>query len=522
MKRIPDWFKLALVAFVSAMVALSVYAWVDRSNEPTSIVQLQQVATPRLVAGYAPEGTVDFVSAAQAALPTVVHVKTSADRNSLSRRGGDMPDILRDFFGQSPRGEQRDSPNSDDQGSPRSGSIQLAAGSGVIISADGYIITNNHVISSGDKISVTFEDNRTYEAKIIGNDPTTDLALLKIDAKGLPFLKFGNSDNVKVGQWVLAVGNPFDLTSTVTAGIVSAKGRAIGVIADRLRIESFIQTDAAVNPGNSGGALISTAGELIGINTAIASMTGTYSGYSFAIPSNIVTKVVDDLMNYGEVQRGLLGVQIQDVSAELSEEKKLGINQGVYIGAVNDKSAAAEAGLKVGDVITKVEGQTVTTSSQLQEQVGRRRPGDKVRLSYLRDGKAAELVATLKNSAGTTAVRRADPSDAVRVLGGRLRTLDPKEPGDKELSERAKVSAGAVVESLTPGRLRTVGVREGFIITSINDQPVKESGDVTKIIQQRIATGKTSALLEGSYPDGRTAVYGITLPTAEPKSNGGN
>lgn len=509
MKKNPDWIKLLLVGFASAFVAVSMYAWMNPAK-PTSILQLQSAAsaTPRL-AGYAPEGTVDFVTAANAALPAVVHVKTTADRGSLARRGADMDDLFRDFFGRrAPDTQDEDNGNNGNNG-PRE--LQVASGSGVILSADGYIITNNHVISQGDKITVTFDDNRTFEAKIIGTDPTTDLALLKIDVKNLSFLKFANSDEVKVGEWVLAVGNPFDLTSTVTAGIVSAKGRAIGVIQNRLSIESFIQTDAAVNPGNSGGALINTKGELIGVNTAIASQSGTFTGYSFAIPSNIVTKVVDDLMNYGEVQRGLLGVLIQGVSADLNEEKGLGTTQGVYIGGVNEHSAAQEAGLQVGDVITSVDGQPVNTPSQLQERIGRHRPGDKVRISYLRSKAQKETYVTLKNSAGTTVVRRADPADASRVLGSTLRKFDLA-GDDKEIAKRLKIDAGVVVESLAPGRLRNAGIREGFIITSINDQPVREPADVTNVLKSRLSSGKASIMIEGIYPDGRTAVIGVPLP----------
>ncbi len=512
MNRSSDWLKLLIVGVASALIAVGVYAWVSPRPAPTSILDTQRATAPVRVAGYAPEGTVDFVAAAQVALPAVVHVKTSADRATLSRRGGQMPEFFRDFFGEPRRSPDGEQPQEQEQ---ERGDVQVAAGSGVVISADGYIITNNHVIASGEKIRVAFEDNKSYEAKLVGTDPSTDLALLKIDAQGLPFLKFGNSDQVKVGQWVLAVGNPFDLTSTVTAGIVSAKGRALGVIRERMRIESFIQTDAAVNPGNSGGALISTTGELIGINTAIASMTGTYSGYSFAIPSNIVTKVVDDLMNYGEVQRGLLGVFIEDVSAELNKEKDLGTNQGVYLSGVNDKSAAAEAGLKVGDVIVRVDETPVTTSSKLQEIVGRRRPGDKLRVTYLRSGKEATATVTLKNSAGTTAMRRVEPTEASRLLGARMRPLD--KATDAQQIEKTKLTEGVVIESLSPGRLRAAGVREGFVITSINDQSVKSPEDVNRIITQRLKDKKTSALIEGTYPDGRTAVYG--LPLAGPDGN---
>ncbi len=509
MNRTSDWLKLIVVGIASALIAVGLYAWVGPRSAPRSILEQQRLAPAVRAASsvVVPEGAVDFVAAAQLALPTVVHVKTSADRNSFGRRG-QMPGLF-DLFRDQPQPERRPTPEEDEN--PR---IQLASGSGVVISTDGYIVTNNHVISSGDQVTVAFDDNKEYTAKIIGTDPTTDIALLKIEAKGLPFLKFGNSDAVKVGQWVLAVGNPFDLTSTVTAGIVSAKARGgLGLIREAAGIESFIQTDAAVNPGNSGGALITTAGELIGINTAIASTNGTYAGYSFAIPANIVTKVVDDLMNYGEVQRGLLGVRIVNVDADANREKDLGTNQGAIITDVNDNSAAADAGLKAGDVIVRVEDQTVSSVSQLQEQIGRRRPGDKVRVGYLRAGKEGTAIVTLKNSAGTTALRKADPASAGNVLGGRLRKLDPKD--DAELAKAAGVESGVIVEGLMPGRLRNAGVREGFIITSINDQPVKDPADVDRVIAQRTKDQKTSATLEGYYPGGRNAVYSLLLTPKE-------
>jgi Do/DeqQ family serine protease len=486
-----EWMKVGIVAVLSGIVAVALYAWI--TPKPYQGLNERQQAYPARYAAFAniAEGSspVDFTGPAALALPAVVHIKTVVENKQAS---GNVPpgfDMFRDFFGGRPEFRQ----------GPREGS-----GSGVIITADGYIVTNNHVIDDADKVTVVLDDKRTYTGTVIGTDPSTDLALVKITEKNLPFLKVANSDDVKVGQWVLAVGNPFELTGTVTAGIVSAKGRGIGINRDSLRIESFIQTDAAVNPGNSGGALINTKGELIGINTAIASNTGAYAGYSFAVPSAIVSKVVDDLMNFGEVQRGLLGIRIADV--EDAKERlnfKTGLSQGVYVSEVNDGSAAADAGIKKDDIITKVDGREVKSGSELLEMIGRKRPGDKVVITLVRDGSEKQFNVTLKNKSGTTAAVKREVRASNSTLGANLQNLTAEE------MKKLNLGGGAKVASLLPGRLRSAGVREGFIVTRVNDQEVKTAEDVTRIIQKRMDEKRSGAMLEGIYPDGKTALYAI-------------
>ena len=335
----------------------------------------------------------NFTYGANVVRPCVVHVKNKMKVSTVQRGNGfgqNEQDQLFEYFfgdpdfGQNPdsRGGQRNKPKAPE-----------SSGSGVIISEDGYIVTNNHVIDNADIVEIVLDDKRKFEAKIIGKDPETDLALLKIDEKGLPFARFGNSDKLQVGEWVLACGNPFELTSTVTAGIISAKGRNLNLLRtkENYAIESFIQTDAAVNPGNSGGALVNLKGELIGINTAIASPNGSFAGYSFAVPVSIVKKVMDDLLNFGEVQRALIGVVIQDVTAELAKEKKLKDIKGVFVNGVNDGGAANDAGVKQGDVITKIDGVEVNSSSELQESVAQHRPGDKILVSIVRENKPMSI-----------------------------------------------------------------------------------------------------------------------------------
>lgn len=323
-----------------------------------------------------------FTDAAEIAMPSVVHISAIQNKTTASNGNERELDLFREFFGESPLfGDNL----------PRGGT-----GSGVIIQNNGYIVTNNHVVEGADEIEVTLYDNRKFEAKLVGTDPSTDLAVIKIENNALPAIEFANSDDAKVGEWVLAVGNPFNLTSTVTAGIISAKGRNINIIEDAYKIESFIQTDAAVNPGNSGGALVDISGKLLGINTAIASRTGSFAGYSFAIPVSMVTKIVDDLIQYGEVQRGLIGISIQDLDNEIADDLGLNITEGVHIIDVIDDGAAQEAGLKTDDVITGVNGKAIKNTPQLQELVGRGRPGDKVQLNINRNGTSKDVEVTLK------------------------------------------------------------------------------------------------------------------------------
>jgi Do/DeqQ family serine protease len=353
------------------------------------------------------------------------------------------------------------------------------------------------VVEGATEIEVTLNDNKSYKAEIIGTDPTTDLALIKVDAKDLSPVLYGNSDDVKVGQWVLAVGNPFNLTSTVTAGIVSAKGRNIHILQDKYAIESFIQTDAAVNPGNSGGALVNTRGELIGINTAIASNTGSYAGYAFAIPANIVKKITTDLLKYGKVQRGLLGVSIRDIDQKLTEEKQLGNIQGVYVAEAFEGSAAKEAGLKEGDVITKVGNIKITKSAELQEQVSLFRPGDKVNITYLRDGKEKTAEVTLKSTNGNTELAAKEET----VLGATL-----GKPSNDEL-KKLGITNGVKITSLAAGKLRAQGIQEGFIITSIDNQAIKTVEEVATKLKNK----KGGVLIEGVYPNGMRAYFGFGL-----------
>lgn len=376
----------------------------------------------------------------------------------------------------------------------------MAAGSGVIISDDGYIVTNNHVVENAVEISVTLENNEDYQAKVIGTDPTTDLALIKIEANGLQFLPYGDSDNVVVGQWVLAVGNPMDLTSTVTAGIVSAKARNINILRDanNYQIESFIQTDAAVNPGNSGGALMNTNGELVGINTAIASRTGSYAGYSFAIPVNLVKKVMDDLLEFGVVQRGLLGIQIRDVTAQLSKEEDLQVVQGVFVADVTPGSGAEDAGIEPKDVIVAVDGKEVKNTSRLQELVAIHRPGEKVEVVLLRDGKEKTIKATLKNTAGTVAVVERTPDEVVE--GTIFEEITAEE------SDRLGIDGGVKITQLGEGKWQDAGFEKGFIITHIDKQEVTSIPELKSIISNK---NNERVIFLGIFPDGTKSYFSV-------------
>lgn len=440
-----------------------------------------------------PEG-LNFIASADLTRPSVVHIKTYYDTKTVSSGSGQPlqfeDPFFKQFFG-------------DGLSMPQNNTPQEASGSGVIISKDGYIVTNNHVIDKADKIKVVLDDKRSYEAKLVGKDPTTDLALLKIDSDNLHFVRYGNSDIVKVGEWVLAVGNPFDLTSTVTAGIVSAKARNINILRSKenLAIESFIQTDAAVNPGNSGGALVNLRGELIGINTAIATPNGSFAGYSFAVPVNIVKKVIDDLMQYGEVQRALLGVSIQDITAELATEKKIKDIAGVYIAGANEGSAAADAGITEGDIITQIDNQKVNTSSELQEIIGRHRPGDKVKVTYLRNNTEKTTTITLKNKNGNLEVVKAKPTTS-QILGADFESISDKE------KKQFKTGNGVKIVRLRAGKLKTAGVKEGFIITQINKRRVTTAKEVFDIVE---TTENGGILIDGIEPDGKVSFYAIGL-----------
>lgn len=449
---------------------------------------------PASLANYTPgQGLVDFTAAAEMSVHAVVHVKTKTPVQQ-QQFGFNNP-FFEHFFGRPQMPQQQ-------QEAP----LREGSGSGVIISTDGYIVTNNHVIEGSKEIEVTMNDNQTFKATLVGADANTDIALLKIEADNLPVIPFGNSDDLKVGEWVLAVGNPFNLTSTVTAGIVSAKARNINILNASMKIESFIQTDAAVNPGNSGGALVNTRGELVGINTAIASRTGSFAGYAFAVPTSIVQKVVSDMRKFGVVQRAVLGVRMGDITSELATEKKLKSRNGAYVSEVVEGSAAQKAGIKADDVIINVNGVEIRNSAQLQEQIGRFSPGDKVTVDVLRDGKVQKFNVELKNIQGNTAIVKSD-INAVDLLGGRFKELSAKQ------KEKLGIESGIEVEAVSRGKLQQQGVRATFVIVRANNQPVNSIKDLERIIDETLNSNQRDKALfiAGVYPNGRVVYYAINL-----------
>lgn len=479
----------AFVAFVSAFAAIGVYNYAGLNKQEVKFVG---ETSPARFASYSHSGgtqPIDFRYGASVATPAVVHIKSTikpekptSNKNQYDPFRGLFGDDFQYFFhGPSPYNNQP----------------QVATGSGVIVSEDGYIVTNNHVVNGADEIEVVLNNNKTYKAKLIGKDGDTDLALVKIEAKELPAINFANSDSALVGEWVLAVGNPFNLASTVTAGIISAKGRNINILGDQsaqgsnTSIESFIQTDAAVNPGNSGGALVDVNGNLIGINTAIASPTGSYAGYSFAVPANIVKKVIFDLQKFGVTQRGFLGVTIRTMDNETADKLGFDTPYGVYVDGVNKGSAAEEAGLKNKDVITSINGMPVNSSPELQEQVARYSPGDKLKVDYIRDGKKQTATIVLKNKYNTTATidNNIDVLGALGVQVENLTTAEMRSLG---------VSGGVKITDLQDGKLSEfTDIRKGFIITQIDDQPVNNKQDFINLLKEK--SGKV--LVEGIYPN---------------------
>lgn len=445
----------------------------------------------------------DFTKAAESTINGVVSIKSYATPRQAQQQyqqyqqGGYDP--LFDFFFGTPQRrqpQQRQVPREQ----------QLGLGSGVILSSDGYIVTNHHVIQGAERLQITLNDNSIYDATVVGSDQTTDLALLKIDAAGLPVIPMGNSDDLKVGEWVLAVGNPFGLTSTVTAGIVSAKARRIGAGGrGTMTIDSYIQTDAAVNAGNSGGALVNTRGELVGINAAIYSQTGNYSGYSFAIPASIVTKIVGDLKEYGTVQRAILGITFMELTPEFAKEKGITeVKDGIYVADVAERSAAFEAGLQVGDIIVEVEGVATHSGAIFQEQIARKRPGDEIEIIYIRDGKRQRASATLRNDNGTTSLKH---SGDFTELGA---ALAPLEAGELR---RLGLNSGIEVRALTDGKFRDAGIRKGFIIIEVNGRRVRSVEELEKVYDAVNASTTDDKVLfiSGIYPTGRKAYYAIDL-----------
>ena len=450
-----------------------------------------------------PGQPVDLTYAAEKSLPTVVHILNT--RNSKIETVDVQSNPFDDFFS-NPFGFFGN-PNQGNGGSQKRQyrtPKKQGTGSGVIISTDGYIVTNNHVVEGADELTVTLNDNKEYSARIIGTDKTTDLALIKIDGKNLPAITIADSEKIKVGEWVLAVGNPFNLTNTVTAGIVSAKGRSLY----QNGVESFIQTDAAINPGNSGGALVNTKGELIGINAMLYSQTVSFSGYGFAIPTSIMNKVVDDLKKYGTVQRAVIGIQGQDVKNYVDAQKDkgndvdLGTMEGIYVAKVTEESAAEEAGLKTGDVIVSVDGKEVSKMAELQEILAQKRPGDKISITYLRDKKKATKSVTLKNEQGNTkVVQKAD----LDILGGNFREVTA------ETKKHLGISYGLEVTKVSNGRLKERGVSKGFIILRVNDTPIKSVDQLQDVVKEASTSREPVLYIVGLHPTGKKDYYTIPL-----------
>ena len=422
----------------------------------------------------------DFTYAAESAVDAVVYVKVTV--KDVTRTA---PSSIFDFFfGYEGTPQERE---------------RVGSGSGVIIRPDGYIVTNNHVVEGASKIEVTLNNNKTYEATLVGTDPATDVALIKVDAQGLPVIPFGNSDNLRLGEWVIAIGSPYDLRSTITAGIVSAKGRSMPNYNGEFKIESFIQTDSAVNPGNSGGALVDKAGNLVGINTAIVSQTGSYTGYSFAIPSNIVKKIAYDLIDFGSVKRAVLGVTMRPVDDKLAKEMKLSSPNGVYIVEVLKGSAADEAGIKEGDVIVAIDSVKTANASEVQEQVNRFHPGDRATMTVIRDGKEKVLEVTFKGTAAENG--SVDEDGGVAFYGARIKEAP------KETLERLGIRHGVEIVSVGPGKVMDAGVSEGFIMMYVNDQPVSKPQDVMDIIKK----SKRAVFVEGMTPYGKVSYFGFGI-----------
>ncbi len=478
---------LVLVAFLGGMISIGVYKLFEKDHS-SQVSFLPTAGQPAAmpVSGYAnayavPENVPDFVDAADLTVHAVVHIKTE-----LRRRNSVYDDFFNQFFGMP--NYQYNQP-------------VVATGSGVIITQDGYIVTNNHVVQNADRLEVTLNDKRSYEAEIIGLDPSTDLALIKINDTGLPFLNYGDSDKVRVGEWVLAVGNPFNLTSTVTAGIVSAKARNINILGTSSAIESFIQTDAPINPGNSGGALVNTKGELIGVNAAIASNTGSFSGYSFAIPVNIAKKVVSDFIAYGEIQRAYIGVTIRDIDSQFAEELKLKNLKGVYVVSVVDNSSAADADIRSKDVIYKIEGKDINSVSQLMEAIGQHNPGDKISVMISREGKTIEKSVLLKNKENSFTVVPKSEKNTFDELGASFEQIST----DDKL--RYGIDYGMKISELKNGKLMNKGVPVGFIITEIDKTPIRSAEDIKIALKNK----KGGVLIEGIFPNGQRAYFAIGL-----------
>jgi len=430
---------------------------------------------------------VDLSMAAEETVQEVVHIKVVQEGQEYVQH-----DPFEYFFRGNTQGRKFKAP--DKQGS----------GSGVIITKDGYIVTNNHVIQGADRIEVVLNNNKSYPAEVIGTDPSTDLALVKVEAEDLKAISIGNSDDLKLGEWVLAVGNPYNLNSTVTAGIVSAKARSINILQNTNGtppLEAFIQTDAAVNPGNSGGALVNARGELIGINSAIKSPTGSYSGYSFAVPVNIMKKVVNDIMEYGSVQRAFIGVAIQNISTDLMEKEDLETMSGVFVGNVAENGAANDAGIEAGDVITAVNGVKVKSVAELQSQIGLYKPGDQVEVDVNRAGNEKQFTMKLRNNKGNTDIVKA-ADKTLASLAADFSNIDDK------MKEELDIENGVEVSNIRNGKIMKSGIKEGFIITHVDHQKIDDLEDFNSVIKSKKGGG---VLIGGVYPNGMKKYYGLGL-----------
>ena len=472
---------LLIVALAALAGGLTSYAVVKgMSQGQVTVIERNEGAHFRTV-NLSQDNWPDFTYAAESAVDAVVYVKVTSSAPAMQQ----APSSIFDFFFGFPEG-----------GAPQQRE-RVGSGSGVIIREDGYIVTNNHVIDGATKIEVTLNTNQTYPATLIGTDPATDIALLKIEAQGLPVIPFGDSDKLRLGEWVIAIGSPYDLRSTITAGIVSAKGRSMPNYTGEFKIESFIQTDAAVNPGNSGGALVDKAGNLVGINTAIISKTGSYTGYSFAVPSNIVRKIAYDLMDFGSVKRAVLGIVMQPIDDKIAEDLKLSSRNGVYINEVSKSGAADEAGIKAGDVLIAIDSTRITNSASVLEAVSRFSPGDKAKVTVIRDGKEQVFEVTFKGTSQETGTLSDDGS--VAFYGASI-----KEASEETLSKYG-IKHGVEIVELGPGKIMEAGATEGFIIQYVNDQPVKTPQDVIDIVKK----SKRAVFIQGITPSGRTGYFGF-------------
>ncbi len=494
MRKYANLWLSALVALFVTGSTLALYSWFRNEGRTVKVEHISGSPAKGVAWTVDKNGDIiplDFTKTVEQVVDAVVFIQST---QAVSAGGGQagpndfrgqLPSPFRDFFGD---------PETNpffrfEQPGPQ---LRVGAGSGVIISEDGYIVTNNHVVADADDLEVTLSDNRTFKATVVGTDPSTDLALIRIKAEGLRTIPFVNSDDVKVGEWVLAVGNPMGLNSTVTAGIVSAKARNLNLLREQYAVESFIQTDAAINPGNSGGALVNLEGGLVGINTAIASPTGAYAGYGFAVPGNIVNKVVEDLLKYGLVQRGVLGIMIRSVDGNLAREKGLEVSSGAYVDSLLENSAAGAAGIQPGDVIVGINDRAIKSSPELQEMVARYRPGDKVSVKVNRKGREKAFEVALNNRQGSTALVQKEKQEGLAMLGAEFETVEPG------LARKLDIDGGVKVKKINPGKLRKyTNMREGFIITKVDGQKISSVDALSKALENKSG----GVMLEGVYED---------------------